>query len=59
MLASVGVESDEPVTKKIRIDGESYIVAVAEEANSSVSIEQEKNGSEQQMFLVKIQTDKA
>ncbi|XP_048743013.2 cyclin-D-binding Myb-like transcription factor 1 [Ostrea edulis] len=50
--ASLGVESDEPATKKIRIDGESYIVAVTEEGNTSVSIEQEKSGSDQQMFLV-------
>ncbi|XP_061167972.1 cyclin-D-binding Myb-like transcription factor 1 isoform X2 [Saccostrea echinata] len=50
--ASLGMESDEPDAKKIRIDGESYIVAVADEGNTAVSIKHEKSAAEQQVYLV-------
>lgn len=53
-LASFGVEGSEPATKKIRIDGESYIVAVTDEGNKAISIEHDKSGNEQQMFLVRV-----
>lgn len=54
--ASFGVEGSEPATKKIRIDGESYIVAVTDEGNKAISIEHDKSGNEQQMFLVTTST---
>lgn len=55
-IASFGVEGSEPATKKIRIDGESYIVAVTDEGNNlkAISIEHDKSGNEQQMFLVRV-----
>lgn len=53
-IASFGVEGSEPATKKIRIDGESYIVAVTDEGNKAISIEHDKSGNEQQMFLVRV-----
>ena len=53
LIASLGVDSGEPSAKKIRIDGESYIVAVTEGGSKAIGVEHEKSGSEQQMYLVK------
>nr|XP_022299297.1 cyclin-D-binding Myb-like transcription factor 1 [Crassostrea virginica] len=54
--ASLGVDSGEPSAKKIRIDGESYIVAVTEGGSKAIGVEHEKSGSEQQMYLVTTST---
>lgn len=41
-----GVEGSELVIKKIRIDGEFYIVVVIDEGNKVISIEYDKLGNE-------------
>lgn len=41
-----GVEGSELVIKKIRIDGEFYIVVVTDEGNKVISIEYDKLGNE-------------
>lgn len=45
-LVFFGVEGSELAIKKIRIDGEFYIVVVTDEGNKVISIEYDKLGNE-------------